>query len=166
MLGVGRRGFAAMACVFAVVFLPGTLALGADGVAPVRIALDDAIKLALQHNEALKAARTTIVQNQHQETTAGLRPNPGFSASFAPLPLFSPQGGLKNYLKDTSGLDFGLSYTIERGGKRGDRVQAAKDTTAVTRSQVADNERTLTLQVATQFINVQLAESTLDLVST
>ena len=80
------------------------------------------------------------------------------------LPLFSPQDGLKNYLKDTSGLDLGLSYTIERGGKRGDRVQAAKDTTAVTRSQVADNERTLALQVATQFINVQLAESTLDLV--
>ena len=35
--------------------------------------------------------------------------------------------------------------------------------TAVTRSQVADNERTLTFNVATDFINVELAESTLEL---
>jgi cobalt-zinc-cadmium efflux system outer membrane protein len=42
-------------------------------------------------------------------------------------------------------------------------LQAAKDATAVTSSQVADDERTLTFQVASQFINVQLAESTLDL---
>ena len=57
----------------------------------------------------------------------------------------------------------GLSYLLERGKKRQHRLQAAKDVTAVTRSQVADNERTLTFQVASQFIGVQLAESTLDL---
>ena len=36
----------------------------------------------------------------------------------------------------------GLSYLIERGKKRQHRLQAAKDATAVTRSQVTDNERT------------------------
>jgi cobalt-zinc-cadmium efflux system outer membrane protein len=40
---------------------------------------------------------------------------------------------------------------------------AAKDQTAVTRSQVADNERSVTFNVASQFINVELAESTLEL---
>jgi cobalt-zinc-cadmium efflux system outer membrane protein len=35
--------------------------------------------------------------------------------------------------------------------------------TAVTRSQVADNERSLTFNVAQQFVNVELAESTLEL---
>jgi cobalt-zinc-cadmium efflux system outer membrane protein len=35
--------------------------------------------------------------------------------------------------------------------------------TAVTRSQVADNERQLTFQVATLFVNAQLAESTIEL---
>ena len=162
----GRRTEAAsIGCAagiaLALSFAPVTEVWGAEG--GVRITLDQAIQTALQHNQALSAARTTIEQSQHQETTAGLRPNPGFSASWAPLPLFAPQEGLKNYIKDTSGLDLGLSYTIERGNKRGERVQAAKDTTAVTRSQVADNERTLSLQVATQFINAQLAESTLDL---
>ena len=56
-----------------------------------------------------------------------------------------------------------MSYLFERGKKRQHRLQAAKDATAVTRSQVADNERGLTFQVAQLFINVQLAQSTLDL---
>jgi cobalt-zinc-cadmium efflux system outer membrane protein len=42
-------------------------------------------------------------------------------------------------------------------------LQAAKDQTAQTTSLVSDNERTLTFQVATLFINVQLAQSTLEL---
>ena len=41
-----------------------------------RISLDDAIQMALQHNHSLLAARTTIQQNQAEETTANLRPNP------------------------------------------------------------------------------------------
>lgn len=131
--------------------------------APVRVTLDEAIKMALAYNKSLLATRTTIEQSQHQETTAGLRPNPGLSASWSPLPLFKPDEGLGNYLKDSSGVDVGLSYTIERGGKRGERLRAAKDTTSVTRSQVSDNERTLIFQVTSGFINVQLAESTLEL---
>ena len=68
-----------------------------------------------------------------------------------------------DYLKNNTEGDIGLSYLIERGGKRLDRLQAQKDITAQTRSLVADNERGLTFQVATLFFNAQLAESTLDL---
>ena len=138
-------------------------AYGAEDKATVHITLDEAIKMALKYNEALNALRTTIEQNQHQETTANLRPNPGLSASWSPLPLFHPDEGFKNYFKDSSGIDIGLSYTIERGAKRWERLHAAKDATSVTRSQVSDSERTLVFQVASQFVNVQLAESTLDL---
>jgi outer membrane protein, heavy metal efflux system len=66
-------------------------------------------------------------------------------------------------LHDSTETDFGLSYLFERGHKRQRRLQAAKDITAVTRSQVADSERQLTFQVATLFFNAQLAESTLSL---
>ena len=68
-----------------------------------------------------------------------------------------------DYLKNNTEGDIGLSYLIERGGKRHDRLQAQKDITAQTRSLVTDNERGLTFQVATLFFNAQLAESTLDL---
>ena len=57
----------------------------------------------------------------------------------------------------------GLSYLIERGNKRARRLQAARDATAVTRSQVADNERGIAFQVGSLFINAQLAQSTLEL---
>ena len=42
----------------------------------VMISLDEAIQMALRHNHSLIAARTVIQQNQAEETTATLRPNP------------------------------------------------------------------------------------------
>jgi cobalt-zinc-cadmium efflux system outer membrane protein len=59
-----------------------------------------------------------------------------------------------------------LSYLIERGNKRPRRLDAAKAATAVTRSQVADNERGTAFQVGSLFINAQLAESILELART
>jgi outer membrane protein, heavy metal efflux system len=135
----------------------------AFGQSPVKITLDDAIQLALQHNHSLLAARTTIQQSEAQETTANLRPNPVFFTDWEYLPLFTPSAWSTTYIHDSTEADAGLSYLFERGKKRERRFQAAKDVTAVTRSLVADNERTLTFQVATEFINVQLAESTLEL---
>ena len=139
---------------------------------PVRITLDEAIQMALQHNHILLALRTTIQQSQAEEITQGLRPNPTLFADWEYLPLGSPAHqnpdlytgvSTSDYLKNNTEGDIGLSYLIERGGKRHDRLQAQKDITAQTRSLVADNERGLTFQVATLFFNAQLAESTLDL---
>jgi len=138
---------------------------GAFAQAPVavRVTLEEAIQIALQHNHALLAQRTMIQQNQAQEITANLRPNPNFFLDWDYLPAFTPSSQTNSYLQSLTEADAGLTYLIERGKKRQHRLQAAKDATAVTSSQVADDERTLTFQVASQFINVQLAESTLDL---
>src|ERR1700729_3168358 len=129
----------------------------------VTIALDDAIQMALRHNHNLLAARTTIQQNQAEETTANLRPNPVLLGDAQFLPVFQPSQFSFDYLDNTAQFDLGVSYLFERGKKRQHRLQAARDLTAVTRSQVADNERSLGFSVATQFINVELAESTLEL---
>jgi cobalt-zinc-cadmium efflux system outer membrane protein len=130
---------------------------------PVRISLDDAIRLALQHNHTLQAARTTIEQSKDEEITAYLRPNPALFGDWDYLPLFAPSSFNGTYFNQSTEVDLGLSYLIERGKKRQRRLQAAKDQTAQTTSLVSDNERTLTFQVATLFINVQLAQSTLEL---
>jgi outer membrane protein, heavy metal efflux system len=129
----------------------------------VTITLDDAIQMALEHNHNLLAARTTIQQSQAEETTANLRPNPVLLGDTQFLPIFEPSQFNSDYIDNTAQFDLGVSYLFERGKKRQHRLQAAKDQTAVTRSQVADNERSLTFSVASDFINVELAESTLAL---
>src|SRR5208282_5593991 len=131
--------------------------------APTRITLDEAIRLALQHNHALLALRTTILQNQAQETTANLRPNPVLSWDTQFLPIFQPSNFTANYFENQAQFDIGVGYLFERGRKRQHRLQAAKDQTAVTRAQVTDNERQLTFNLSQQFVNVLLAQSTLDL---
>ncbi len=129
------------------------------------ITLDQAIQMALEHNHNLLAARTTIQQNQAEEITANLRPDPVLMADTQFLPIFQPGSFSSDYIDNTAQFDLGVSYLFERGKKRQHRLQAAKDQTAVTREQVSDNERTLTFNVATDFINVELAESTLELAS-
>jgi cobalt-zinc-cadmium efflux system outer membrane protein len=147
-------------------------AFGQATSGPVRITLDEAIQMALQHNHNIIAARTTIDQSLDMEITANLRPNPSLFTDWEYLPLWSPAKqnpdlysgvSTSSYLKNNTEGDIGLTYLIERGHKRQARYQAAKDVTAQTRSLVADNERGLTSQVASLFINVQLAESTIDL---
>lgn len=131
--------------------------------AAARVSLDEAIRLALQHNHALLAARSTILQNQAQEVTANLRPNPTLQWDTQFLPIFQPSNFNADYFSNQAQFDIGIGYTFEIGKKRQHRLQAAKDQTAVTRAQVTDNERTLTFNVASQFINTLLAQSTLDL---
>jgi cobalt-zinc-cadmium efflux system outer membrane protein len=127
---------------------------------PASVTLDEAIQMALQHNHNLLAARTTIQQSQAEEITANLRPDPTLIGDAEYL---SPTHPTTNYLNNSAEFDLGISYLFERGKKRQHRLQAARDITAQTRSLVADNERSLTFNVASLFVNVQLAESTLEL---
>jgi cobalt-zinc-cadmium efflux system outer membrane protein len=129
---------------------------------PPRISLDQAIDLALAHSHALKATRTQIQQNQAQEITAGLRPNPALAWDALYLPVFDVQDFTLDNLSNFQQFDMGLSYLFERGGKRQRRINAARDATAVTRYQVGDAERALIFNVAQQFIGAQLAESVLE----
>ncbi|HKM48346.1 MAG TPA: TolC family protein [Terriglobales bacterium] len=132
-----------------------------SGQNTTRITLDQAIDLALAHNHSLKATRTLILQNQAQEITANLRPNPTLGMDSQFVPFFSPQDFSGENLNETQQFDVGIGYLFERGHKRQRRLQAAQDQTAVTRAQVADAERTLGFNVGQQFVSVLLAESTL-----
>ncbi|MFZ0333069.1 MAG: TolC family protein [Candidatus Acidiferrales bacterium] len=137
------------------------LAFGQALRSPIRITLDQAVELALAHNHALLAARTTITQAKDSEVTANLRPNPTLGVDYIGLPLRPSQFTWDN-INQTTEFDAGISYLFERGKKRQNRLQNAQDQTAVTTSTVSDNERTLTFDVASAFTNVLLAESTLD----
>ena len=138
------------------VFVPCVVAQGTT-----MITLDQAINLSLAHNHALKASRTLILQNQAQEVTANLRPNPTLNFDTQFLPIFQPSQFGGDNLSNVQQFDLGVGYLFERGHKRQRRLQAAIDQTNVTRAQVSDDERSLIFNVAQQFITVLLAESTL-----
>ena len=138
-------------------------AQSAAQTAVTRVTIEQAIDLALQHNHSLQAARTTILQNKAQEITANLRPNPVFLVDEQYMPFFSPHAFSYDYIDQSAVYDLGLSYLFERGRKRQHRLGAAQDQTAVTTAQVADNERTLAFNVASQFISALLAQADLDL---
>ncbi|MBZ5530238.1 MAG: TolC family protein [Acidobacteriia bacterium] len=133
---------------------------GQRAPAPTKvITLEEAIALAMANSPSIIATRTQIQQNQAQEITANLRPNPVLSGDSQFIPLFNPS----QFPNDVEQFDVGLGYTFERGGKRSKRLQAARDQTTMTKSQVADAERSLTFNVAQQFINALLAKSNLQL---
>lgn len=139
-----------------------TASSGTQSVGGSLITLDEAIQLAIANNPNLKASRTQVDQNQAQEITANLRPNPTLSGDSQFVPIFNPSQITTDTLDTLTQFDIGVGYLFERGGKRKRRLQAARDTTAVTRAQLADAERTLTFNVAQQFINALLAKSNLN----
>ena len=127
-----------------------------------QVTLDQAIELALANNPNLRATRKQVDESVAQEVTANLRPNPVLTGDSQFLPIFNPSQFTTNTLDTLSQFDIGIGYLFERGGKRRNRLQAARDATAVTRSQIVDAERTLTFNVAQQFVNALLAKSNLD----
>jgi len=136
---------------------------GQEAAPAMQIDLDQAIQIAIAHNHALKAARTQIDQSKAQEITAAIRPNPVFTYDDLFIPVFSPSQLNSTTLNNISEFDVGASYTFERGHKRQRRIEAARDQTAVTQSQISDNERALTFNVAQQFLAVLLAKANIDL---
>jgi outer membrane protein, heavy metal efflux system len=158
-----RKRLSGFLALSALIFGASAVAALGQTQGPVRITLDEAVKLALDHNHTLQAERSTILQSQAEETTANMRPNPTLSWDAQFLPLFQPTQVGTTYFDQNAQFDIGLSYLFEIGRKRQHRLQAAQDVTAQTKSQVADNERALTFLVASDFVSVQLAESTLAL---
>jgi outer membrane protein, heavy metal efflux system len=137
------------------------LTLPVQAQSTAMITLDQAVDLALAHNHSLKASRTLILQNQAQEITANLRPNPTLNFDSQFLPVFSPNDFSGDNLSQVQQFDLGVGYLFERGHKRQRRLQAAVDQTNVTKAQISDAERSLIFNVSQQFVAVLLAESTL-----
>jgi cobalt-zinc-cadmium efflux system outer membrane protein len=126
------------------------------------LSMEEAVRLALANNQGLLAQRLGIDISKADEITAGLKPNPNLALGFDGIPV-APSQFNGTFFRDTAQYTAGLSYTFERGGKRGERVLTAKDSTDVTAKSVQDAERQLRFQAIQDFINVQLAKSTLDL---
>jgi cobalt-zinc-cadmium efflux system outer membrane protein len=145
--------------LYAATAFPGQSQAPPSANPPSLISMEDAVRLALQYNQMLRAQRLNIDQSKAGEVTASLKPNPVLGNLVDTIPVFSPQ----TIRPSTQIYSESLSYTVERGGKREKRVVVAKDNTDVASKTVTDNERQLRFQVVQAFINVLLAKSVLQL---
>jgi cobalt-zinc-cadmium efflux system outer membrane protein len=127
------------------------------------LSLDEAVRLALAHNQAILAQRLSIDISKADEVTAGLKPNPTLSLHVDGLTVFSPKQLNWSFFGNSAQYTAGLDYVFERGGKRSERLLTAQDSTDVTSKGVVEAERQLRFQTIQAFVNVQLAKSTLDL---
>jgi len=129
-----------------------------------RIAMVDAVRLALERNHQLRAQRLNVDLSKADEITAALKPNPTLTSTNENFPIFSPSD-LFSWDNFANNLNFveSVSYLFERGGKRAKRTQVARDTTTAASQTVTDNERQLEFQTEQAFISVLLANSTVEL---
>jgi cobalt-zinc-cadmium efflux system outer membrane protein len=134
--------------------------------APVQatpLSMADAVRLALERNQSLRAQRLTIDESKADEITAALKPNFNLSLGADGLSVFSPsQLNFGSFANDVT-YSSSLGYTFERGGKRQNRISLARDTTDATAKGVLDAERQLRFNTEQAFISLLLAKSTLDL---
>ena len=141
-----------------------TATLGAQAPSVVaHVSMNDAVRLTIDRNQAFRAIRLTIDLAKADEITAEQKPNFNVSFGAEGFPLFSPGEINTHFLGNEVSYTAGLSYTFERGGKRGKRTALAVDTTEITRKSVTDQERQLRFQAEQAFIQALLAKSTLEL---
>ena len=139
---------------FAVLLLLTAGACAAQTPAP--LTMQQAVDLARMQNPSLLSAGAHVTAIKQSEITAGLRVNPNFNLTGSDVSLAANSNNPYFYSAQVSRL-------FERGQKRRWRLDAARSTTDVTRSQYADQERQLVLAVRTAFTQMLGAKGALDL---
>ncbi|MGH9820222.1 MAG: TolC family protein, partial [Pyrinomonadaceae bacterium] len=125
---------------------------------PRSITITDAVSIFLKQNLQLVAARYDVDTADAEKLTARLRPNPQISVSASGIPL----DFRKNFVKPDT-YDYGISQTLEMGGKRQKRIDAANADSNVAEAQFQTVVWQMTNDLKRKFYTVLLAESLLNL---
>src|SRR5690242_11888773 len=122
------------------------------------VTLDQAVEIFMRQNLVLVAANYDIETADAEKLTAKLRPNPqiSFGSSDLPVNLSGP------FIKEQT-YDYGISRTIELGGKRGKRIDTANANSDVARGQFQMVVWQLTNDLKRKFYTVVLNQSLLNL---
>ena len=122
------------------------------------ITLSEAIEMFLRQNLQLVAARYDIETADAEKLTARLRPNPQLTFGLSDLPV-----NLSGPLLKEQTYDYGISQTIELGGKRSKRIDVANANSDLARGQFQMAVWQLTNDVKRKFYTVVLNQSLLNL---
>ena len=120
-----------------------------------RVAVDDALRIALQQNPTVRAQQAALTSTKAGEVSAALRPNPSMN-------FLAEQFRPGQSQQDTQ-YTVNVGQPIELGGKRGRRIDSAKAATQVAGYQLEDVRRQVTLQVKSAFAGALIAREQLAL---
>lgn len=129
-----------------------------DKPAKRSITLDDAVEIFLRQNLELVAGRYDIETAEAEKLTARLRPNPQLTVGLSDLPL-----NLSGPFIKEQTYSYGISRTIELGGKRSKRIDVANANSDVARGQFQMTVWQLTNDLKRKFYTVVLNQSLLNL---
>jgi len=136
---------------------PSVRSQGAPPAAPAAapLTLEQVLDIARAKNPSLLSAEQHVDATRAAEITAALRQNPSFTVSGADVTL-----GANN---PASPYSYAANVTrlFERGQKRRWRLDSARSTTDVTRSQYNDQVRQTVLQIRNAFTNMLIAREAL-----
>ncbi|HYK20250.1 MAG TPA: TolC family protein [Pyrinomonadaceae bacterium] len=122
------------------------------------VTLPEAVEIFLRQNLQLVAARYDIETADAEKLTARLRPNPQLTVGLSDLPvnLSGP------FIKEQT-YSYGISHTLELGGKRNKRIDVAEANSDVARGQFQMVAWQLTNDLKRKFYTVVLNQSLLNL---
>ena len=146
---------------FFLVFVLSAIRIQAQGPAsdiPSELNLDTAIRLVIDRNPALAAAKNEIQAAEGDRMTAGKRLNPSFSLQFEDLPISKNPGPFFDVQEITSRVD----YEIERGGRRKLRAEVADQALEAKKRAYEDQIRLMRIEVERIFYRTILAKSDLE----
>ena len=127
-----------------------------DLVVPLRLSLDEALRLAKERNPSLAAARNSVEIAESRRIDARVRPNPAFTFESGNYPLFeSPRPPFAN----TQELTLRVDQEIELAGRRRLRTQAAEVGVTSMEASFQDQQRRLELDVRRSYFGVVLAKA-------
>ena len=129
-----------------------------DTAIPPRLALQEAIHLAIARNPSLAAARNEVQALEGDALTAGKRLNPAISLDMEDYPISSNPGPFFS----NQGITLRFDYEIERGGRRQLRTEAAQQAIEAQNLAYQDRVRRIELEVKRAFSRIVLAKSDLE----
>src|SRR5215510_2022856 len=122
------------------------------------ITLDEAVEIFMRQNLQLVAARYDVETADAEKLTARLRPNPQLTVGLSDLPV-----NLRGPVIKEQTYTYGISRTIELGGKRDKRIDVAEANSELARGQFQMVVWQLTNDVKRKFYTVVLNQSLLNL---
>ena len=125
---------------------------------PDRLTLEESIRLAIDRNPALSAAKNEIQAAEGDRIAANKRPNPALSLQAEDYPIRAHPGPFFG----SQEIILQVDYEIERGGRRQLRTEAAAQAVEAQKFAYQNQIRLLRLEVERAFYGAVLAKYNLE----